>query len=111
MFDLVKRDESGELPSEEIIMFYHQQFVDALKAFGFTKSPPSLMELNDELSTHGALQVLRSIFLMPTGFVDQVEIPVEGVRSSNYARLLYNYPRCKMIMQKLLKSWVEKGWL
>lgn len=110
-FDLVKRDESGELPIDEITTFYHEQFVAALKGFGFTKPHPTLIELNDELSKHGTIQVLRSIFFIPFRFVDQVEKPEEDGRDGNYRKLLYNYPKCKMIFQKLLNSWVEKGWL
>lgn len=113
MFDLVKWDENGEMPKDDLIEFYHMHFVDALKAFGFSKPSPSLADVKEELMRDGPLQVLRSIFFVPFRFVGEVERPESEPdgRDTNHRKLLYNFPKCKAMFLKLLDSWVEKGWI
>lgn len=117
MFSVVKRDEEGNLPAEELIMFYHQEFVKTLKTFGYLKSPPSLLDVNVELLKHGAMSVLLSICFIPFNFVDWENMTAEDMlgndseRSRNFKKSLYEHPVCKMLLQKEMKSWIHKGWL
>lgn len=117
MMGVVKRHENGELPMEELIMFYHEEFVRTLKAFGYMKPPPTLLDVNVELLKHGAVNVLLMIFFIPFSFVDWSKMSIDDMmatdndRSKNFKKNLYNIPACKMLLQREMKSWVHKGWL
>jgi hypothetical protein len=114
---MVKRDEDGELPAEELIMLYHQEFVKALKLFGYMKSPPTLLDLNVELLKHGAIACLTSICFVPFAFIDWSKTTVEDMmgddsdRNKNFKISLYEHPIVKKLLKRELKSWLHKGWL
>lgn len=113
----VKRDEDGELPTDELIMFYHQEFVKALKAVGFMKPIPSLLDLNVELLKHGAINCLLIISFVPFAFVDWTKISVEDMftgdseKTKSFKKSLFEIPLCKKVLQREMKSWLHKGWL
>lgn len=117
MLGIVKRGENGELPVDEIIMFYHQEFVKALKTFGYMKPPPSLLDLNLEILKHGALIVLIFVCFVPLGFIDWSKISHEDVvggdneRTKSFKKSLFEHPACKMLIQREMKNWLHKGWL
>lgn len=46
---------------DEVILIYHQQFVESLTKFGFNGTIPSLMDLQVELLRNGNLEVLIAI--------------------------------------------------
>lgn len=77
----VKRDSDGNLslPTEELTAFYHQEFVKALKSFGYMKNSPSLLDLNVEILQNGALKVLHGICLSPFQFVDWSKMSPEDM--------------------------------
>lgn len=116
MFGLVKRDEDGEIPTGDLIMFYHQEFVSALQTFGYMKSPPTLLDVNIELLKHGGINILMLICFIPFSFVDWSKmtaddvLATDGDRSRNFKKKLYEHPTCKKLLQKEMKSWVHKGW-
>jgi hypothetical protein len=49
----------------EIILFYYETFVSSLKKFGFEKAPPTLNDLNVELTRNGALGAQICICYLP----------------------------------------------
>jgi hypothetical protein len=114
---MVKMDENGDVPKDELITFYHQEFVRALTTFGYSKPLPSLLDLNIELLKHGKLNVLLTICFMPFSFVDWQTTKVEELfavnteKSRNIRKQLFEHPICKKIIQNELKSWWNKGWL
>lgn len=114
---IVKRDELGEFPFEDLIVFYHQEFVKTLKALGYMKSVPSLLDLNVELLRHAAVSMMLSIFFVPFAFVDWQKTSAEDLmangteKSRNMKKNLFEHPICKKLLQKEMKSWVHKGWL
>lgn len=116
MFGVVKLGEDGDLPIQELILFYHQKFVEALKVLGYMKPPPTLLDLNVEMLKHGAIQVLLGICFTPFSFVDWSKMSVEDLmandseRSKNFKKSLFNDPICSMILKRDMKSWVHKGW-
>lgn len=117
MLGIIKRDNNGELPADELIMFYHQEFVNALKDFGYIKSPPSLLDLNLEILKHGALIVLVFVCFVPLGFVDWSKISPEDMiggdneRTKSFKRSLFEHPNCKKLIQREMKNWLHKGWV
>lgn len=113
---LLKRDEYGEIPFEEIIVYYHQEFVKTLETFGFSKYIPSLIDLNVELLKHGRTNVLMTIAFVPFAIINFENVGVEEMfgtteKSKNFRKSLYNSPTCKAFMQRTLKSFARKGWL
>lgn len=49
----------------EIILFYYETFVSSLRRFGYEKEPPSLLDLNVELTKNGALGAQFCICYVP----------------------------------------------
>jgi hypothetical protein len=117
MFGVVKRDSEGELPTEELTAYYHQEFVEALKSFGFMKKPPSLLDLNIEILENGALKVLHGICFSPFQFIDWSKISPEDMmgndieRRKKFKRALFENPMCAKIIQREIRTWELKGWL
>lgn len=103
--------------TEELIMFYHQEFMKALKTFGYLKSPPSLLDVNAELLKHGAMSILISICFIPFSCVDLGKMTWDDLlgndieRSRNLKKSLYEHPICQMLLKKEMKSWIHKSWL
>lgn len=119
IFGLLKRDDDGNIPWEDVIVFYHQEFTAALNSFGFSKLIPSLIDLNIELIRHGRINVMLMPTFIPFAFIDWETVKMEDVFatnendevSRNFRKSLYNSPKCKAIMQRTLKSFTHKGWL
>ncbi|KAJ6632788.1 hypothetical protein Bhyg_15948 [Pseudolycoriella hygida] len=117
---LLKRDSNGDIPFEDVVVYYHQQFAAALKSLGFLKEIPSLIDLNVELLRHGRTNVLMSIVFVPLLFVDWETMNFEdlmktneesGEISWNFTESIFSHPICKSILQRHLISFEHKGWL
>lgn len=115
----LNRDDNGDIPYEDVIVYYHQEFVKTLTAFGFTEPIPSLIDLNVELMRHGRTNVLMQIVFTPYTYIDWTTARMEDIMGTNendekakiFKKNLYNHPICKAVMQRTLKSFVHKGWL
>ncbi|XP_037030046.1 uncharacterized protein LOC119069927 [Bradysia coprophila] len=116
---MLSRDENGDIPYDDVIVFYHQEFVKTLNTFGYTEPIPSLIDLNVELIRHGRTNVLMLIIFVPYGYIDWTTTRMEDFMGTNendekakmFKKSLYNQPICKAIMQRTLKSFLHKGWL
>lgn len=113
---MVKRDENGEIPFEDLVVFYHEQFVEALKRFGFSKTVPSLLDLNMELLRHGRIYIVIMILFIPFVFIDwekrkNEDVPTAGDDRSRFRKNLYSHPTYKKLMQSSLETFSQKGWL
>ena len=106
-----------KISKEELIMFYHQEFVNALKVFGHTHLPPTLLDLNLELLKHGKFSVFMGICSTPFGFIDSKTMDINDLfeahseKSINFRKKLFEHPVCKSILQRDLKTWLHKGFL
>lgn len=113
---VVRRGNNSE-PVEELIMLYHQKFVESLKNFGYMKTPPTLLDVNIEVLKHGAAGILSSLFFTPFEFIDWSNIALEDLYSNDQEEsrkkkiATFNHPKCQALLKKDLKSWVHKGWL
>lgn len=116
---MLRQDDNGDIPYDDIIVFYHQEFVKTLHTFGFAEPIPSLIDVNVELVRHGRTNVLMQIVFIPFAFVDWTTARIEDFMGTNendekakvLKTALYNHPICKAVMQRTLKSFVHKGWL
>jgi hypothetical protein len=117
MFSMAHVDENGEMPREELIAFYHGEFTKSLKTFGYSRVPPSLTDLQNELKQLKMLEVLLGIALTPYNFIDREKMKVEVFfdtdpeKNRELKKNLYNHPLCSLILQRDLKSWKEQGFL
>jgi hypothetical protein len=118
MMALVKRDENGDLPEskEQLVMFYHGEFVKALKQFGYMKAPPSLLDLNVELLKQGAIGVIFDVIFMPFQIIDFSQISIDDLifkdgtdRGYQFRLKMYRDPTCQKIIKQGLKTWITKG--
>lgn len=112
MLSLVKRDDEGDLPKEEIIMFYHEEFKNALIAMGFTRPIPSLLDMNVELLKHGKYAAMITICIYPILMVQNREIILDdmvGENSRGSKKALFENPICKRMLQREMKIWEQKG--
>jgi hypothetical protein len=50
---------------DEIILYYHETFVESLRKFGYKKQPPTLLDLNVELTRCGPLGAQLCICYLP----------------------------------------------
>jgi hypothetical protein len=117
MMGLVKLDDTSfDTLKGELIAFYHQQLVAALKSIGYMKAPPTLLDLNVELLKHGAMNIAIWINFFPFLFIDWNTMSVDDMmgddseRSRNFKKNLYNSPSLKKLLQKEMKAWAHKGW-
>lgn len=114
---LVKFDDKTDVNLKaELIVFYHQELLSALKSIGYMKTPPTLLDLNVELLRHGAMNITLWINFFPFLFVNWETMSIEemlGVdseKSRNFKKSLYNSPVLKSMLQREMKSWMLKGW-
>lgn len=113
---ITKYDETNGFPEEEIILFYHEEFVKALRAFGYLKSPPTLLDLNVEILKYSQASMLIQIVFFPLLFGDDVDadelvVPDDKEKSFELRKKILNSPKCEKMFKKLLKSWRQKGYL
>jgi predicted membrane protein len=115
MTNMVKIDDEGKFPREELLQFYHGEFVEALKTFRYSKSIPTIEKLNDEMSKYRKLSVLLGIAFAPFFFFDPEKMNMDEIVHSNdpvaVRRRLFEHPVCTKAVQQALKYWAEKGWL
>lgn len=113
---LVASQETRENHREEIVLHYYSEFVKALKAIGFMKKPPGVLELNVELLKNGFLEVVIAVCFLPFFYMDShihdVEIAYEnGVEGLNLRRGLYQDENYKKMITKVVSEYLYKGFL
>lgn len=59
------QEEHKDKHYDEIVAYYHTEFVGMLKTMGFLKPPPSLLDLHIELLRYGVLASIISICFIP----------------------------------------------
>lgn len=104
-----------ETHSDEFISYYHQEFVETLKSFGFLKAPPTLIDLHVELMRHGGLFAIVNLAFAPFMFMDPSKIsPGEMITGNDGFRIkksVLQTEDCVKHMKKKVKEFVNKGWL
>jgi hypothetical protein len=98
---------------EEFIMYYHSEFVKALKSYGFLKKPPSLLDLQVELLKHGALEAIIVLGFLAFMFVDYSTLdPVEYSSPENlkkFSRKRYQDPTIQETIKRELPRLFYNG--
>lgn len=110
-------DENCEIPKDEIIYYYHKEFVNALKAFGYSEPPPSLLDLKVELLKHGKISVFLEVCITPFAFADDLGLKLGDIlkpapeNNISIKKKMFEHPKCTLILQRALKTWLNNGWM
>lgn len=97
----------------EFITTYHQQFVEALKKFGYLKAPPSLIDLNVELLRNGTLEVLVATCMCMLFYFDFSNVTAadmdmgEGTKEAK--RRIYRNPDFEKLIKAELPRFLHNG--
>ena len=101
----------------EIIAIYHEEFVDALKKFGYLKSPPSLMDLQVELLKNGFFEVIVSVcmsifFYMDFGKLIEMGLSIDMTAPGEGFKILYEKaPGFKEYILQEIPRWCYNGFI
>lgn len=105
------------MPQEELLLYYHNEFVETLKGLSYLKEVPSLLDLNLEIMRHGSLIAIMSLLFLPMAFIDpstnaiEDMMPSDPEESRKFMIKLLNLPDCKALLQKEIKIWANNGWI
>lgn len=116
LLHLVAARDVTENHRDEIISYYYQELVKALKDIGYMTKPPNMLDLNVELLKNGFLEVMIAVCFMPFMFMDpkihDEEIALEnGIEGLLLRKDLYRLPEYKTFITKLLPKFLHKGFL
>lgn len=99
----------------EFINIYYTQFVSSLKAFGYMKAPPSLIDLQVELLKNGNLEVILAVCNSVAFYCDLNNLTAEdldqGEGSKRMLKRLFNTPAYKEMIQKELPRFLYNGFI
>jgi hypothetical protein len=107
--------ENRQTRRDEIISCYYSQFVASLKAFGYMKSPPSLIDLQVELLKNGNLEVILAVCNIVPFYYDLSTMTAEdfdqGEGTKRFFSRVYNTPDYKAVIQKELPRFFYNGFI
>lgn len=113
---MVASDETREFHRDEIVHFYYNELVKALKSIGFMTKPPGVLELNVELLKNGFMEVLVAVCFLPFFYLNfhsqDADVAFEnGVEGTKLRRSLYADPDYKIMITKVMSDFLYKGFL
>jgi hypothetical protein len=113
---MVASQEAREKNRDEIVLHYYNEFVKSLKEIGFMTKPPGVLDLNVELMKNGFLEVVITVCFLPFFYMDthtqDPEIAFEtGIEGLNLRKNLYQEPRYKQMVTKVMSDYLYKGLL
>ena len=96
---------------DEILFIYHEQFVEALKKFGYLKQPPSLLDLQTEILKNGHLQATNFMHMFPLSIMDLDDFKGDGMEAgfSGMMKKAYQNENYKKILKRNLKRFLNNG--
>jgi hypothetical protein len=99
---------------DEIISFYYNEFVKALKNIGYMSQAPTLLELKIELLRNGFLEVVIATCFLPFFYLDHhtddVEIAFEsGEEGLKFRKKLFENPKYKETISKFFNDALYRG--
>lgn len=108
----VLSEENKDQHFDEIVAYYHSEFVDMLKKMGFLKPPPSLLDLHIELLRYGILATIIGICFIPQvlvgKYLNDQDYELEGLEFKKKVFELKDYQR---IIKKELDRMLRKGFI
>lgn len=105
--------ENRQKHRDDYIRYYHEEFVKALKTFGYTKKPPSLLDIQVEVLKNGVLEVILSICFSVLLNIDWTTIEVNTLERSDamkeIKRIAYHSEICQTALRQELPNFLHKG--
>lgn len=100
----------------EIILFYYETFVSSLRKFGYDKQPPTLLDLNVELTRNGALGAQLCICYVPYLLAEWSQIDSNVMYSVNEdselsKRKLYLSSKFGEVITEEFRDFFFKGYI
>ncbi len=100
---------------DDYIMFYHTEFVKALKSYGFLKKIPSLKDLQVELLKTGPLEVMMAVVFGAFMFIDFTTVTPEdfdmGEGTKRFRRRCARNPKFTKVLKQELPRFFYKGFM
>lgn len=100
---------------EDIISYYYQEFVSTLKALGFLKAIPTILDLQVELLKNGGLELMLAICFKPFMFIDPTKINlhelVENNETGKLKQMLFANPDYHEFIQAELPRCLYNGFI
>lgn len=101
---------------EELIQYYHIEFIKTLKNIGYMGGMPTLLQLHINLLKNSFLEVFLSICFLPFMMVDLSKVNIEKINDANLdgenvKNAIYNSTQYQNLLKKLLKEFLHKGLL
>lgn len=108
--------ENRRLHRQDIILYYYEEFIRYLQMMGYKKAPPTLLDLNVELTRCGPLAAQMSICYMPYLFaewhlVDSNAMFAVNDDTENFKRSLYLNPEFKEFIEEEFEDFFMKGFI
>jgi hypothetical protein len=106
-------DEDRLTRYDELLFTYHEQFVEALKKFGYLKQPPTLLDLQIEMLKNGHFHAHFGMLMYPFLIFDLSTLTPEDVAGGmkNLKSIMFNNERFKKVIKKELEMYLHKGFL
>ncbi|KAL7013976.1 hypothetical protein ACKWTF_015676 [Chironomus riparius] len=106
-------DEDRLTRYDEILFTYHEQFVEALKKFGYLKQPPSLLDLQVEMLKNGNFQAHFGLVMYPFLIFDMKTLTMEDMADGmkGIGIKTYGNERFHKVAKKELEVYLMKGYL
>ncbi|XP_050079388.1 uncharacterized protein LOC126567200 [Anopheles maculipalpis] len=96
---------------DDLISFYHAEFVGTLKALGYLGYIPTMLDLQIELLRNGFLDILHYTCFLQFRFFDFSKIPPEKLASGEVGNLGLESEDYQALMKSLLPTYLHKGLL
>lgn len=105
-------EENRRAHRDEIIALYYQQFVAALNQFGFSKSPPSLLDLQVEMLRNGHLEVVIAICMSFFFFIDVTNLAdFDPIAPGAGLKKIFQVAGFKEYILRELPRWCNNGFI
>ncbi|CAG9811444.1 unnamed protein product [Chironomus riparius] len=106
-------DENRLTRYDELLFTYHEQFVEALKKFGYLKQPPSLLDLQVEMLKNGHFHAHFGMLMYPFLIFDLSTLKPEDIAGGmkNLKSKMFENERFKEVIKKELERYLHKGFL
>lgn len=109
-------EENRRAHRDEVIAIYYQHFVAALNKFGYTKAPPSLLDLQVEMLRNGHLEVVIGICMSFFFFIDFSSLGESGIDFDPVSpgpgmRKMFQVAGFKEYILRELPRWCNNGFI
>ncbi|XP_055641323.1 uncharacterized protein LOC129778453 [Toxorhynchites rutilus septentrionalis] len=100
-----------------LLQFYHSQLVDCLMKLGYTKTLPTLLDIQVDMLRKGFVGIMFATFLIPlrlmedTTNADLGNLLSMSAEAVNFRRQIFSHPNYQCRMEYLLNYFDRKGYL